>query len=209
MAVSSRLISRLLIIAGLAAIGWYTFSTLNSTDEVWKKEIAESRTAKDLQFASASDSPIADSVRESFHGLSYFEPDPKYKVTATLERLPVPETYSMSLTGGKAEEYQKIGRLRFDLEGVSCGLSVFQRPESQKEDSWFIPFTDKSNGFESYGGGRYLDVPRSTSSELELDFNRAYNPYCAYQSSYFCPVPPRENHLNLKVLAGERTPEKK
>ena len=118
----------------------------------------------------------------------------------------------MKTTTNRLPEYRKYGELKFSLEGKMLTLSVYQNLELTKkagfEDYLFIPFTDLTNGDETYGGGRYIDFRMDQLKEklVRLDFNRAYNPYCAYSKGYSCPIPPAENLLPVAIRAGVKSP---
>jgi len=116
----------------------------------------------------------------------------------------------MSVTNTTPEEYYKIGNILFRYKGKPYALAVFQNAKYVKDpaaaNELFCPFTDGTTGKETYKSGRFLDLYRTPGSkDIEIDFNKAYNPYCAYNHEYSCPIPPDENHLDFKVEAGEKT----
>jgi uncharacterized protein (DUF1684 family) len=115
----------------------------------------------------------------------------------------------MKTSTGRLPEYVKYGELHFTLSGKTHVLTVYQNLElvqkPEYKDYLFIPFMDETNGFDTYGGGRYLDFRIPADTTATLDFNMAYNPYCAYSPHYSCPIPPAENHLQVKILAGEKS----
>ena len=119
--------------------------------------------------------------------------------------------FTMKTSANTLQHYFKYGSLQFDLNGSSCRLLVYQSSELMKTEKYkdylFIPFTDLSTGHETYGSGRYLEFFKNEikGDLLQLDFNKAYNPYCAYSTGFHCPIPPRENHLSIAVKAGEKT----
>ncbi len=200
---------RLLVLAVVAAIVAYTlYDSVEKAPEVdpaaFRRAELERRRDKDQFFRESADSPLPD--RATFTGLRYFDPDPAYRVTATVEKLSAGPPYRVQMTRGETETYQPYGRAIFTLDGKTYRLLVFR---SAEKDQLFVPFKDMTNGGESYGAGRYLDVPLSEVSgdELPLDFNRAYNPFCAYNPTYTCPIPPAENHLKVAVAAGEKALE--
>jgi len=112
----------------------------------------------------------------------------------------------MKTTTDRLPIYRKYGEARFKLGGKDQVLSIFQNlglmEDPEYEDYLFVPFTDETNGSESYGGGRYLDVEMPEGDRMIINFNKAYNPYCAYNAKYSCPIPPAENHLDIEVKAG-------
>jgi len=141
-----------------------------------------------------------------FQGLRYFPVDPKFRVEAEVLPDPAPTPMTVLDTNGWSRPGWKYGRVRFQLEGQELALRVWLfKPDPGSQDQFFIAFRDKTNGDESYAGGRYLDVPFVKSGRVFVDFNLAYNPSCAYNTGFACPIPPPENRLPVAVSAGERT----
>lgn len=142
--------------------------------------------------------------------LRFFAPDIKYRVTAELKLTPEATPFKIPTSSGKSKTYRKYGVLNFTLRGEPCKLEVYESPELMKKEEFkdhlFIPFKDLTNYEETYGGGRYLDVSRNeiVNHTIVIDFNKAYNPYCAYTDGYNCPIPPEANRLSLKIEAGEK-----
>lgn len=146
----------------------------------------------------------------SVSGLQWFEPQPHYRVWCRVVRLQETEPEDLPTYSGRSKTFRPWARLFFTLEGEEAQLTVYQsvvHPSLAATHTYlFLPFKDATNGESTYGGGRYIDLQRS---ELEgdtwlLDFNRAYNPLCAYSDGFNCPIPPRENHLEQPIPAGER-----
>lgn len=167
------------------------------------------RESRDREFRSKDSTPLTDRDLASFDGLSYFEIDPKFSVDAKLERNAGTETFLMTTSAGTTRKYLKFGTLRFEIDGAPYSLTVFRSESAPKLPEYagllFLPFRDLTNGKESYGAGRYLDLRIPDGDSVKLDFNLAYNPSCAYGSDRFsCPLPPRENFLQIKIFAGER-----
>jgi uncharacterized protein (DUF1684 family) len=173
-------------------------------DEAYLGRIREARRQKDQTLHTALNSPIPEAQRTTFAGLRYFAPNAGFRVTARLARQPVllPQPLAMSL--GAPESYQRWGTAEFELDGKPQKLTLLQKAGDKQ---LFMPFTDPTNGEQTYGAGRYIDVPLPTAeaNEIELDFNQAYNPYCAYNHDFSCPKPPAENRLTVPVTAGEQT----
>ena len=163
------------------------------------------------EFANPKESPLTEAERRAFSTLPYYPTNYNYYVTATLVRDSTTRPFGMETSTARRPLYRKYGELRFVLNGQALRLSVYQNQEllnvPDLEDHLFVPFTDLTNGKSSYGGGRYLDlrIPPAGISTMELDFNRAYNPSCAYNHSDSCPVPPAENRLAAAILAGVRS----
>ena len=158
------------------------------------------------EFKDASTSPLKDIDRKNFSGLDFFKFDSIYIVNAKLERTPGETPFEMKTTTERLPIYVKYGVVTFNLKGNEYHLNVYQNQDlinkEGMEDYLFLPFLDNTNGEETYGGGRYIDLKIPDGDELTIDFNKAYNPYCAYNEKYSCPIVPRENYLALKVEAG-------
>jgi uncharacterized protein (DUF1684 family) len=163
------------------------------------------------EYRDPAKSPLPAEVRAAFQALPFFPADYRYYVEATFVRDSTSAPFRMKTTGLREPEYRKYGELHFVVNSQKLKLSVYQGLELMRrpgyEDYLFVPFTDPTNGHETYGGGRYLDFRIPKTSRVPLDFNRAYNPYCAYNTSgkYSCPVPPAENRLPVPIRAGVRS----
>ena len=181
------------------------FYSFHSEDpQVYVREIESFRMTKNRALRD-HDSPLLPSDLSRFNGLEYFNPDPRYKVKAKLERYKTRQLIEMASTTGGKLRYFRIGRVSFELNDKLVDLDVFQSEDLTEDARLFLPFTDETNGEESYEGGRYLNLDFSNQSDvLTIDFNLSYNPYCAYNSSFTCPVPPAENHIPIRVAAGEK-----
>ena len=140
--------------------------------------------------------------------LPYFPPDDTWSTPASLSPAArsMQPTVEMPTSTGERRSMRRVGVLSFTLQGQQLQLSAFVEAGAPNMDRLFVPFADETSGKETYAPGRYLDLDRTATSIYLVDFNRAYNPYCAYNSKYDCPYPPRENHLPLAIRAGERAP---
>jgi uncharacterized protein (DUF1684 family) len=192
----------------LAVLGLIIYSITGTEpakvlDEAYLGRLREARLKKDQTLHNAPDSPIPGAQRATFAGLRYFAPTADFRVTARLVRQPVllPQPLAMSL--GAPESYQRWGTAEFELGGQPQKLTLLQKAGDKQ---LFVPFTDPTNGQQTYAAGRFLDVPLppAEANELELDFNQTYNPYCAYNHEFSCPRPPAENRLTVPVAAGEQ-----
>lgn len=194
-----------LLLLGASLTGW---CQQNDTSRYIKGGLKE-RAKKDKHYRRHDDSPIPAGERRKFRGLHYYPVEPAFRVTATFVRDSSQAPFPMKTSTDRLPMYRKYGELHFALEGKPRVLTVYQNLEliQQKKyrDYLFIPFTDETNGNGSYGGGRYLDFRIPRTAQVTLDFNRAYNPYCSYNSRYSCPIPPAENALNAAIPAGEKT----
>ena len=166
--------------------------------------IAERRAATD-QFMRTSDrSPIPPELRKAFPPLPYFAIDERFRVPAALSVLRGEDTMEMSTSTGQRRAMRRIGTLEFSLLGEQMKLTAFVEATDTTLLRLFVPFGDLTNQKETYRAGRYLDLDRTATGLYDLDFNRAYHPYCLFNTSFECPIPPRENHLNVAIRAGER-----
>jgi uncharacterized protein len=173
-----------------------------SERDAWRTELETEREMKNEFMARHVESPFV-AGRVPFHDLVYFPPDPAYRVRAVLKRLSVPEETFLRTNRDNQAVMRYLGDLDFSLGGRSVKLRVFHAGEGVGT-SVFVPFRDLTSGRESYGAGRYLTLELTESDEYDLDFNRSFNPYCAYTDEYECGFPPAENDLPVAVRAGEK-----
>jgi uncharacterized protein (DUF1684 family) len=175
------------------------------TDE-WKEGLEKERRQKDLFFASHPQSPLPPVDRLEFQGLVYWPPDPEYRFELELRRHEDSQVIEVGDTGGQTRELWKWGEFRFELGGEYYTLEAYK--SKLADERLFVPFRDATSGKESYGAGRYLDLEaekdRTADGLWILDFNEAYNPWCAYSKNYVCPFTPPENRLTVPVRAGEK-----
>ncbi len=152
-------------------------------------------------------SPLLPSDREAFQGLTYFPYDSTLVFRLNLQPMLAQDTIRMVTSTGEARPFIPYGTFRFDVQGRGSVLTVFKPVgEDATPGHLFLPFSDQTSGRSTYGGGRYIDLDEDASGVFTLDFNHAYHPYCVYNPSYSCPVPPRENRLGVPISAGERLP---
>lgn len=158
------------------------------------------------EFADREESPLTEKDFEDFKTLQFFPVDLKYQIMAKFIPIENALPFEMTTTTDRKPMYRAYGTLIFELDGIACRLTVYQNLDLMKKEEYknylFIPFTDLTNSTETYGGGRYLDLELPLNEEVLLDFNKAYNPYCAYNYKYSCPIPPMENDLNVFIKAG-------
>jgi uncharacterized protein len=170
-------------------------------DRDYGTKIAADRAAKDAAFAAADD-PIPTAKHAEFLPLAYFPIDPEFNVPAELKRIDDPTIVEMPTSTGTNRKMRRVGMLQFTLKGQPLSLLAFL--EVGETSSLFVAFSDLTSGAETYPAGRFLDINRNATGIYELDFNRAYHPYCYYNATYECPLPPRENRLKIPIHAGER-----
>jgi uncharacterized protein len=170
-------------------------------------QIAASRAEKDEFMRRSPESPVPDEKRGSFPPLSYFPIDAAYRVPAELKPAQGGASLQMPTSTGQVRQMRRVGTLAFTLKGQPMTLTAFVEANEADMRRLFVPFGDLTNGTETYPGGRYLDLDRTATAIYDLDFNRAYHPFCVYNSSYDCPYPPQENRLKVPIRAGERLPK--
>ncbi|MGD0610785.1 MAG: DUF1684 domain-containing protein [Anaerolineales bacterium] len=163
-------------------------------------ELTDFRKAKDVFFKTDSQSPLSREQRKTFAGLRYFSENPGLIFELALEKTAPPEHVVVATSTGEQQEFWHVGQIRFDVRGQKATLQVYQ---SIRGGDYFIPFVDATAPEETYGAGRYLEPEELPDGRLQVDFNRAYNPYCAYNDQWSCPLPPRENRLAVRIDAGE------
>ncbi len=168
----------------------------------WKNRLQEFRKAKDDFFTTSHDSPLTHDVRHSFRGLKYFPPEMKYRVEARLHKYTNPEKVTMTTSKGTRQQFYRIGYFDIDIQENSVKFQAY-KSAAREDNELFVPFRDGTSGKESYGAARYLDLEVTPDENYVIDFNYAYNPYCAYSNDYVCPLPPRENWVEVGIRAGE------
>ena len=152
-------------------------------------------------------SPLEHEKQESFEGLDYYEVNPALVLEVEVERFSDDEpVVTMQTSTGDEQQYRRWGRFSFEIEGQSAALTIYSDPQGQ---DFFMPFKDATNGKETYGARRYMDEHRPgfrplAGDKFKVDFNYAYNPYCAYSPHYSCPLPPPENWVQVPIQAGEK-----
>jgi uncharacterized protein (DUF1684 family) len=166
-------------------------------------DVATWRAEKD-RFMRSSESPVPPERRPNFPALIYFPIAPAWQVPAALTVTPTSVVLQLPTSTGLRREMRRIGTLRFTLQSQELTLSAFIDAAENDMRRLFVPFGDLTNGNETYPGGRYLDLDRTATGIYDLDFNRAYNPFCVFNEKYDCPLPPRENRLPIPIRAGER-----
>lgn len=171
----------------------------------WKEKLEERRERKDEFFSESPKSPISDEDRDVFDGLDYYPPDPDYRFEVELQEHDDKEKLSMEISGGGEQDYFRWGEFCFEIDGEEHKVQAYK--SGPDDETLFVPFRDSTCGEETYGAGRYLDLDEEDKLENGkwiLDFNKAYNPWCAYSDDYSCPMTPPENWLEIPIRAGEK-----
>jgi uncharacterized protein (DUF1684 family) len=171
-----------------------------------EREVMAWRADKDVMFKSSGDSPLLPADRATFTSLPYFPFDLAYRMPARLtpESADTPHFIELSTSATEMRRMRRVGTLGFAVKGQALRLTAFADENDTAMTRLFVPFGDLTNKTETYGGGRYIELTRTSTSLYDLDFNRAYHPYCVYNTTYVCPVPPNENRLDARIAAGER-----
>ncbi|MFK7971729.1 MAG: DUF1684 domain-containing protein [Bacteroidia bacterium] len=191
-----------ILFLGIMAVQFFT----RKSPTAYARQLTTERVQKNGEFRTSANSPIIEDKRRTFNGLKYFQPDEAYIAKARLEQLGGGDTIILGTTQGTNRKLLKAGTLIFNLQEREQRLSAFRYLDGPR-NTLFIPFKDISSGKTTYGGGRYLETVVEPGKTIELDFNRAYNPYCVYNDAFVCPLPPLENKLRVEVLAGEKAYE--
>lgn len=170
--------------------------------QAYLDQLERFREGKDVFLKSSTSSPLTDVQKASFHHLNYYPPNFNliFKVKMLMERKP--ERIGIAATGGETRPAIRYGKFEFNVDGKKIRLFVYKMLGDDSGEL-FLPFTDETCGKTSYSGGRYIDLSEDGTGEYTLDFNYAYNPYCAYNHNYSCPIVPGENYLDVEIKAGE------
>ncbi|MBI1183923.1 DUF1684 domain-containing protein [bacterium] len=172
----------------------------------YREAITKERSVKNNEFVQSEGSPFTEEDLKTFSGLKYFPVNMEFRISGQLELMPHPEPVTLQ-QGDTTKQMIRYAKAVFDYNSKVYKLTVFKsipNPFQKEEDYLFIPFFDKTNGTETYEGGRYLDPEIQADGTLLLDFNKCTNPYCAYNHDYNCVVPPAENELDFEIKAGEK-----
>lgn len=159
----------------------------------------EFRTSKDEFFAHHPQSPLTPEQKREFQGLDYFEDNPDLDLEVEVEKFPEQEQVVIQTSTGQTQTYTRYGKFKFTVEGQVAELTLFAG-----DHGFFLPFVDALAGKETYPAGRYLEPDPLPGDRFLVDFNMAYNPYCAYNEIWSCPLTPLENRLKVPIRAGEK-----
>ncbi|MEX0721162.1 MAG: DUF1684 domain-containing protein [Balneolaceae bacterium] len=175
-------------------------------DSIIVKEVVEFREELNADFKDPGESPLTEEDFADFSSLDFFPIDLTYHINARFIRTSDQKPFKMATTTERSPVYEKYGEAHFTLKGQNIALNIYQSHELRETEEYrdylFLPFTDETNGEETYGGGRYLELWIPEADTITVDFNKAYNPYCVYNYKYSCPLVPDNNHIPLKINAG-------
>ena len=200
---STNIIIIIIVVAAIAIL-FYTMQDGNTPD-VYIKQIEKERQEKDHFMRTSSESPFADSIA-LFKSLNYFPINGSYRIIATLSPIKEKTVVVLTTSDGNEDHYLPYAYAEFKLDGIENKLLILEVMEMGiQRGTLFLAFGDETSALETYGAGRYLDIKKVPgSSTITLDFNLAYNPYCAYTDNFSCPLPPPENLLKVAIRAGEK-----
>lgn len=193
-------------IAGIIILLTIIYYSLGGGDnqQAYREQVADVR-AERVRFLKSSEQSPFQQFNKKYEPVSYFEIDAKYKVRANLERISSPIRMAVQNSDGTTSTYSKFAYASFKLDGQPYKLLILKPAGfGALPNTYFTAFADDTSGDTTYGGGRYLDLEIGKSDNIDIDFNMAYNPYCAYVSEYSCPLPPAENILPVKIEVGEK-----
>lgn len=194
----------LVLVCAVAALVYYSFQGKDSGQE-FETQILREREAKNEFMRANDESPFGEAKR-NFKELNYYPVDVTYRLSAKLETIEDKKVVRLPTSDGSEKEYLEFAYAEFDWKGTSCKLLILEiMDEGPYRGTLFLSFADSTSAHETYGAGRYLDLKKTPgASSITLDFNQAYNPYCAYSENYSCPFPPKENVLKVAIRAGEK-----
>ena len=183
------------------------FFSLSATTDKYTDFVKQHRAGLDSEFKNAETSPLPKDEIASFKGMDYYKINANYNIEAELIVNPIPKEFGMKTTTARRPLYIKYGLAKFKLNGKEHSINIYRNVEFSKEDEYknhlFMLFTDNTSEVNSYGGGRYIDLQiPNDNDKLIIDFNLSYNPYCAYNKKYSCPIPSEEDYINTEIKAG-------
>ncbi len=194
------------LLSFIVVIGFlFYFNQQSMVDnENYRTTILEKRKETDSFMRTSESSPFTDSLLSSYNGLTYFEPDPEYRVQAIINRIEIKEQLIIPTSDSQKQRYEKFAYADFRLKGERHRLLLLKPIGFGPSEVIFTAFADATSGESTYGGGRYLDLKFKNARQITIDFNLAYNPFCAYNATFSCPLPPKENILPIAIEAGEK-----
>ncbi|MEH6658211.1 DUF1684 domain-containing protein [Leeuwenhoekiella marinoflava] len=196
-----RFLSTLIVILGGTA----------SAQTTYESEILDFQKDLNAEYVNPEESPLTPEEQKKFEGHQFYPIDSTYKVVAKFVKIKKPKTIKFTTSSGALKKYDTYAIAEFKLNGKHFKLPIYQshtlRELEEYKDYLFVPFTDYTSGVETYGAGRYIDLRIPEGETIIIDFNKAYNPFCAYSPNYSCPIPPEDNDLKTEIKAGIYGPE--
>lgn len=183
-----------------------TTCSINSQNSAAVIDITSFQNHLNEEYAHKEKSPLTEEDFKTFKSLDFFPIDTAYRVVAKLKYFKNSKPFNMKTTTDRLSVYRIFATATFKINGEKHVLRIYQSQQllltQEYDDYLFLPFTDETNGKSSYGGGRFIDLKVTDKDTIIIDFNKAYNPYCAYSDRYSCPIPPKVNHLNTEIPVG-------
>ena len=177
----------------------------------YEQEILQFQEDLNAEYKNPEESPLTREEQAAFEGHQFYPIDSTYRVVADFKRFKKPKTIKFATSSGRIKLEETYAVASFQLNGKTHELTIYQSPELRKTEEYrdylFLPFTDYTSGVETYGAGRYIDLSIPEGDTIVIDFNKAYNPFCAYSPNYSCPIPPEANDLKTEIKAGIRGPQ--
>jgi len=195
----------ILLICTLSLVACKSSKNISNVEPEFKthlEKVTAFQSELNRQYADEKDSPLKEEDRVNFQGHEFYPINEKFNVSASLTLTPESKPFQMPTSTERLPIYRQYALAHFEVDGKNYQLSLYQNQSPQYMNYLFVPFRDLTNSAGSYGGGRFLDLEIPKGETIMIDFNQAYNPYCAYNDKYSCPIPPKENSLELEVTAG-------
>ena len=172
----------------------------------YEQQVMQDRVQRDMEMREKN-SVIPPRRLDAFQGLDYYAVDPAYRFVVPFQEQAAPDTVMLAENTGQIRPQVRVGRVSVPLPSGEVRLAVFRGASDDPRGRLWVPFADATNGDSTYSAGRYVDLERAASDSVIVDFNRAYNPTCAYNPEFACPLPPEQNRLDESIPAGEKTPK--
>jgi len=172
----------------------------------YEQQIMQDRVQRDMEMREKN-SVIPPRRLDAFQGLDYYAVDPAYRFVLSFQEQVAPDTVMLAENTGQIRPQVRVGRVTVPLPSGDARLAVFRGASDDPRGRLWVPFADATNGDSTYSAGRYVDLERAEGDSVIVDFNRAYNPTCAYNPEFACPLPPEQNRLDVSIPAGEKTPK--
>jgi uncharacterized protein (DUF1684 family) len=199
----------ILVFVGIVVFGSLLYTLTGTEDpELYRETVKAERERQFKYLKFNAESPLTKEQKDNLEALDFYEVDRDYKVKARMEPVADRKMMEIPLTDGSVEKYVRHSFAIFELGGKEVKLLLLQASDETDRRNFFLAFADDTSGEETYGGGRYLNLRQDGQQSITIDFNLAYNPYCAYNPDYACPIPPKENILEIPIRAGEKNYDK-
>lgn len=202
---SDAIMSRFSVVLLFAALFWGGCESSSSSTS-YEQEVMQDRVQRDMEMRE-KESVVPPERRSTFRGLDYYDVDSTYRFKVSLDRRSAPDTVMLAENTGQIREQVRIGTVTVPISDGEERLTVFRGTGDTPRGRLWVPFADGTNGDGTYKAGRYVDLISTSGDSVVVDFNRAYNPTCAYNPDFACPLPPEENRMGVRIPAGEKTPK--